>query len=1113
VSDEGRIRDILDRVKTRFLLLSILTAVAGLAGLILLGLAIEVAVDQLVPLPRWLRMLALVTGVGLSGFVAWRRLAGPFSGRVNDLFLARSIEGQYAHLKSGLTTYVQLSGEGEESAALRELVGERVASDVDAVRPEIVVPSREARRKSAFLAGAMAFCLLLIVLSPSGFWFSFKRSLLPIKNVTETRIAEVIPGDAVAYKGKDVEIAVRLEGKLPPAVRVKVTRESSDPAAYDLPIRPDGWYRVLLPGVTESFEYTITAHDASSDDYRIRVAEVPRLKSMAALLQFPAYTGFPARKQDSGTLDAIEGTGVTLEGTATRPLKSAAVVFKGQRIPASDIRGDKFTVKFSLLESSDYSVELTDKDGVVDPEPSKFRAVVRKDTPPQVTVTVPGKNVELPEPGSVNLACRVVDDFGITSLKLTAKINGKIPKVVTLPFPKERLFLSETAIDLKALEVMPGDYVEYFLTVTDNKEPAPQSGQSPSYIITIQSSLPLLTFADANPDVRIEKYRDPLDRKGSVEARTEKMLSEDRTKDAGKTQEPAQRELARKEIHKPEEKKPEGKKDDASSSGPQRADQEQGREDALAKLLEEKKDLVERLLAKAGANDAPGDARTQAKDPAGSRDGDGREESGESRKGDDKGASKDDGSSGAAEKGSETARQGAGKTGREGAASSGRPGKNGGEGENAEPGANDGEPGSGDGQKPGDPGYDESKQNGNGKNSTAKSGSKAGKNGGKGGRPGNSNKDGEPGDNDGDGDGDGDGDDDYDLSHLFPFEECDGDGDCEGHGKGMCRGKGKGKGKGGGSSAKGGKSSGGGGKGQNGAGGNGLGNGGKGGGSGVKGVKEGSGSSSDPGNGGSSGGGTVKAGAKPDGASGGDKSTGGVDSSKGGKLEGSGQKLSGSGKAAGGGGDKVTGVNGAPGQTSKVDDIKGIGNTPRDVKSSNGKSQGNDENGSGGGGFGTVSGIKNRKEKGPDDPQPSKLQTVGDLVKELEASDRGRPGEGARPPAPDGEGGSQAPQDAPGRRGRDPRLRDALQEVTGRRRARPRSGRGGVRRHREGNRPALGKDGARIGRRPLPRRDGRGRRGSAGRARGEPRPGVARVRGAPSGIHDRSLQAVVGRGG
>jgi len=152
----------------------------------------------------------------------------------------------------------------------------------------------------------------------------------------------------------------------------------------------------------------------------------------------------------------------------------------------------------------------------------------------------------------------------------------------------------------------------------------------------------------------------------------------------------------------------------------------------------------------------------------------------------------------------------------------------------------------------------------------------------------------------------------------------------------------------------------------------------------VKDVKEGSGSSSDAGPGGSSGGGTVKAGDRPGGSSGAEKGAGESGSSTGGKLEGSGQSLRGGGKASGGGGDKVTGVGGEASQTSRVDDVKGAGSKPRDVKLSSGKGQGNEEGSSGGGGFGTMSGLKNKKEKGPDDPQPSRLESVGDLVRELD---------------------------------------------------------------------------------------------------------------------------------
>jgi hypothetical protein len=783
VSDAYRIQDVLARVRTRFRWLTIASVVAGLSAMVLLGLAAEVAIDELFHLPRWIRLLSLLGGVTFTIWIGHRLLSGPLGGRVNDLFLARSIEGRYPNLKSGLITYVQLSTEREESAALRELVGERVAEDLGAVRPEIVVPSGDVRRRSLLLGGAFVFGLILFAISPSGFWLSFQRSLLPIRNLTETQIAEVLPGDATSYKGRDVEIAVRLTGKLPATVQLRVSRPTAVPVTYELPPRSDGWYRCLLPGVTEGFTYSLTAHDASSDEYRIRVAEVPRLRSLAATLQFPKYTGFPEKKQDSGNLDAIEGTEVTLEGTATRPLRSAALALKGRRIAAVEVRGDRFTARLTLAESLEYAVELTDRDGTVDPEPSKFRAVVRKDSPPQVTLTLPGKSVEIAEPGPVHLVARVVDDFGITALQLTARVNGRNPKVVALPVPKERIFLSEPTLDLKSLEVGPGDYVEYFLTATDNKEPSPQTGVSATYVVTVQSSLPLLTFADAHPDVRMEKYRDPLDRKGAAEAKTDKLVAEDRTKDQGKAQEPPRRDLSKKEVLKFEEKKPVSRKDDSAGAEPRRGEPDSGREDALTKLLEEKKDLIERLLAKAGGKDGPGDSRLQARDGAGTRDGEGREESGEARKGEEKPGTGNESSDRApADRNRELARDGdAKRPGKEGSGSRARAGKNGGLGEGAESGDGQGAGENAEDGHAGEPGYDTAdvKKPGQNSGATAKGGSKGNGKAAKPGRPGKAGRDGNGEGAGGDGDdsdggddmgADGDDEDDYDLAQLFPFQ-------------------------------------------------------------------------------------------------------------------------------------------------------------------------------------------------------------------------------------------------------------------------------------------------------------------------------------------------------
>jgi hypothetical protein len=68
VSEPRQIREILDRVKIRFRLLTLVGVIAGLGALILGAIAVQVAVDQLLPLPRWLRVITFLGGLsGRSG--------------------------------------------------------------------------------------------------------------------------------------------------------------------------------------------------------------------------------------------------------------------------------------------------------------------------------------------------------------------------------------------------------------------------------------------------------------------------------------------------------------------------------------------------------------------------------------------------------------------------------------------------------------------------------------------------------------------------------------------------------------------------------------------------------------------------------------------------------------------------------------------------------------------------------------------------------------------------------------------------------------------------------------------------------------------------------------
>jgi hypothetical protein len=214
-----------------------------------------------------------------------------------------------------------------------------------------------------------------------------------------------------------------------------------------------------------------------------------------------------------------------------------------------------------VTESQDYAIELLDKDGIADPEPSKFASWRGRTRPPQVTITVPGERRAArrgPRPSSRTASSTT------SGIRAWADGEGEREGRQVWRFPSRRSASRSprTTLDLKALGVGAGDYVEYFPTATTNKEPRAAVRASAAYIVSIQSTLPLLTFADAHPDVRRRESTAIRGPEGIGRAE-EPTACARRTTREGRTrhQEPTRaRARSRRTVAKLEEKKPDSKK-------------------------------------------------------------------------------------------------------------------------------------------------------------------------------------------------------------------------------------------------------------------------------------------------------------------------------------------------------------------------------------------------------------------------------------------------------------------------------------------------------------------------------------------------------------------------
>src|SRR5205085_449238 len=120
----------------------------------------------------------------------------------------------------------------------------------------------------------------------------------------------------------------RTSAGFPPSAQLH--RQSGDgqsPTSETLPADANdpATYRLLLPRLTESFDYSITAGDARTRIHHVEMIPRPRIERIAIQYTPPAYTRSRPRRVDpaDGEISGIPGTTVHLEIAASKPLREA----------------------------------------------------------------------------------------------------------------------------------------------------------------------------------------------------------------------------------------------------------------------------------------------------------------------------------------------------------------------------------------------------------------------------------------------------------------------------------------------------------------------------------------------------------------------------------------------------------------------------------------------------------------------------------------------------------------------------------------------------------------------------------------------------------------------
>lgn len=498
------------------------------AAALVFGLIVYYVVDRGLALPVAVRLL--VTAAGVAGF-AWLLYRHVVRAQRLDLSqpdVAIALEAHFPSLRERLISAVQLGqivrqvedGDARlrnQSPAMIAKLVEDASSQARTIPTEQLLTWRHAGRVWAAAGLALLIAVPGALSRPDATAVFLRRMLGADEAYPRLTMLHVelpppdqdyqihVEGDRATLTmaaGGDLPVLVRAEGVVPREVFLAIEGGRGMPAQVATAARGGGRYRHVFRRVTDTFEFHARGGDDDRGDLTVTVTTVrpPRVGTIRAALEFPAYTGRPPAVQEGGTIEALEGTQVQIEVTPLGEVASGRLAFQesgaqveltGQDVEDDGGKRTVFRGTFTAAKSDRYRVELVSREGLRTPQTASYPVIVLLDAPPGGQVLLPqddGLNVLLP---NAILPVRVLakDDFNVKSLvaELTVgdrqepvrkdmvdpKVFGRAQVVSTLLVPLPGLLGADVS-------VKEGESITLVVVVTDNRAPEPHVTKLPN---------------------------------------------------------------------------------------------------------------------------------------------------------------------------------------------------------------------------------------------------------------------------------------------------------------------------------------------------------------------------------------------------------------------------------------------------------------------------------------------------------------------------------------------------------------------------------------------------------------------------------------------------------
>jgi hypothetical protein len=389
---------------------------------------------------------------------------------------ALKVEDHYQNFESLLVSGVELSAPGAvsgTSAGMAAFTVERANEAADQVDAEKVISF-----KGIGVPGLLGGLLLVSLCAFAAIDFPlFKTAAtrlfapwVAIEYPTRTQV-EVVAGEWIVKEGGEVNLVAKISGEIPDSAKIILRTGQGEPRERDMVIT-GGVCKYEAQTVFRSFDFRISAGDASSPWQTVRVISAPRIERAEVTLEFPEYTQRPTKTVDALTLTVPEGT--TIKWTLSLDRSVDAAEFRpaeGEAQPlAISADGRSVTMQQVAAGSRSYSFGWVDKEhGFTFSSPRHYLQVA-PDRAPSVDLTSPAGNLFATLERNLDFAFRCRDDHGIGEAAIAYRFNKAAEVKVALPAPKLSDG-SEQRIDWNYRDDLPdlavGDTVTFAMELAD----------------------------------------------------------------------------------------------------------------------------------------------------------------------------------------------------------------------------------------------------------------------------------------------------------------------------------------------------------------------------------------------------------------------------------------------------------------------------------------------------------------------------------------------------------------------------------------------------------------------------------------------------------------------